>query len=208
MENIYNPLIDLPLGLTEIIGNTKVMEEFCKGETYDIPHFNNFFIQIGLEAFQPSNFNELMLTLCMGRFSDTGKWMNILEKKQGKKIDYSHPKKYNILYFTYGEFVYIEQMQAFIRSFTGLDFEASNRIFQKIKNGKAEEVKDEFIAHCLNNENFVQSCLALQIDIRKFLANEFDDLVSESKYVFPFREIFLKTNEAYEVMAEQLGAEG
>ena len=151
IKRVYGVTIDL----NKIdLDDKKLYELLANAKTSGIFQFESEGMRKTLKTIRPESFIDVCNVLALYRPGPREFIGEFNERRHGKKVDYIDDSLKDILKSTYGIIVYQEQILQIAYKFAGLSLAKADilrRAMSKKDHEKMKEVKEEFIASCLNN---------------------------------------------------------
>ncbi len=142
------------------IDDGKTFELFSHGETTGIFQFESPGMKKHLKGLKPNRFEDLVAMNALYRPGPMQYIPNFVNRKHGREeIVYDHPIMEKFLSDTYGITVYQEQVMLQSRALGGFTRGMSDSLRKamgKKKIAEMDKLKEQFIAGCLANEEFIE----------------------------------------------------
>ncbi|HAQ21301.1 MAG TPA: DNA polymerase III subunit alpha [Prolixibacteraceae bacterium] len=164
------------------------LELFSNGDTTGIFQFESPGMKKHLRNLKPNRFEDLVAMNALYRPGPMEYILSFIKRKHGhEKIEYDHPLMEPFLKDTYGITVYQEQVMLQSRALGGFNRGDSDNLRKAM--GKKQiylmdKLKVQFKEGCLNNQKFVEGCLAGNKEPEKLTDKIWKDWEAFASYAF------------------------
>ncbi len=188
----------------------QTFELFGRGQTIGVFQFESSGMQDWLRKLKPTSISDLIAMNALYRPGPMEMIGDFINRKQGSRIDYIHPKLEPILKETYGIIVYQEQVIKIASEVAGFSLAKSDlmrRAMGKKDKSLMAKQKSEFNEGALI-KGFTKKIAGEIFDlIEKFASYGFNKSHSVAYSVLAYQTAYLKTHYPAEFMAATMSAE-
>jgi DNA polymerase-3 subunit alpha len=190
--------------------DAKTFDLFGKGHTVGVFQFESTGMQDWLRKLKPSSISDLVAMNALYRPGPMEMIGDFISRKQGRKIEYVHPKLEPILKETYGIIVYQEQVIRIASEVAGFSL-AKADLMRRAMGKKDKELmakqKAEFIEGAVKKAYSRKVAGEIFDMIEKFASYGFNKSHSVAYSVLAYQTAYLKANYPAEYMAAAISAE-
>jgi DNA polymerase-3 subunit alpha len=176
--------------------DSKVMSEFCKGNTTGVFTFETYGMKKTLKSVQPESIKDLSAVNALYRPGAMSGIEHFLNGKESKTIYYFEDEKLKpILAETYGTIVYQEQVMAMFQAVAGFSASKADLVRKAVGKKKHEEItkmKKEFVDGCLETGHTQEWAVNLFNVIEKSTTYSFNRSHAMSYALLGYQCMFLK----------------